>query len=71
VYSVHPCECGGIHESEALSEALFPIPPGGFNFSADGALAWPYLPGLKVRILNVSLFFLFYYLLFVDVGYKS
>jgi hypothetical protein len=42
---VHPCECGGIHE-----DALFPIRPGGFNSSEDGATvdALPYFPGLKV-----------------------
>ncbi|EFX82845.1 hypothetical protein DAPPUDRAFT_101178 [Daphnia pulex] len=40
---VRPCECGCIHE-----DALFPIPPGGFNFSADGAtVGMPgcYFPG--------------------------
>jgi hypothetical protein len=57
---VHPCECGGIHECEALS----PIPPGGFNSSADGATgddAWLYFPGLKVG-QTYLFFFLFNYL---------
>jgi hypothetical protein len=51
---VHPCLCGRIHE-----DVLFPIPPGGFNFSADGALvdAWPYFTGIKVgKIYLYSLF---------------
>jgi hypothetical protein len=50
---VHPCECGGIHET-------FPIPPGGFNLTADGTLvdAWPYFPGLKVgKLFLYSSFF--------------
>jgi hypothetical protein len=34
---------------------FIPIPPGGFNFSTDGALvdAWPYFPGLKVGHINL------------------
>jgi hypothetical protein len=42
---VRPCVCVCIHE-----DVLIPIPPGGFSFTADGALvdAWPYFPGLKV-----------------------
>jgi hypothetical protein len=47
---VRPCECGCIHE-----DPLFPIQPGGFNSSADGATvdAWPYFPGLKVGINDI------------------
>jgi hypothetical protein len=43
--------------------APFPNPPGGFNYSADGALedAWSYFPGLKVRkvkFISILPFFL-------------
>ncbi len=42
---VHPCECGRIHESEAL----FPIPPdGGFNFSTNAGALVDGCPGVKV-----------------------
>lgn len=45
--------------------APFPNPPGGFNYSADGALgdAWSYFPGLKVgkvKFISILPFFFNY-----------
>jgi hypothetical protein len=62
---VRPCECGCIHE-----DSLLPIPPGGFNFSVDGALvdAWSYIPGFKVG--NIHLYILPLWLLSC-VDFKS
>jgi hypothetical protein len=42
----------------------FPVLPGGFNFSTDGALvdAWPYFPGLKVGKMYLYPSFLLSYL---------
>jgi hypothetical protein len=59
---VHPCECGFIHESEAL--AFFPSRLVDSTFQrrepeGTTADAWLYFPGLKGR-KNVSLFFLHY-----------
>jgi hypothetical protein len=60
---VHPCEFGCIHE-----DPLSPIPPGGFNFSADGWNTWGCLavfPRLKGRTQFISILLFDYYLAFI------